>query len=171
LIFSILESSFRSKHLAGWCSGSTLNLYYELCSGRALSTEVFHGFHQCLHWNTTIVPPIKPWFLPSKSPPVHPAMYVCMFFRGGFPHAPRPLYGLLYVPFLNFKSAAIPSQRDGAACPTYQRTAEPSAGGIGDYVLGREMSSTFARSAVNILHGSNGLKSLPEDLFPEFFRP
>jgi hypothetical protein len=46
---------------------------------------------------------------------------------------------------LNFKSAAIPSQRNDAACHTYQRTAEPSAGGIGDYVLGREMAGNFAQ--------------------------
>jgi hypothetical protein len=25
--------------------------------------------------------------------------------------------------------------------------------------------------AVNVLHGSNGLKSLPKDFVPEFFRP
>jgi hypothetical protein len=47
-------------------------------------------------------------------------------------------------PLLNFKSAAIPSQSDGAARPTYQRT-EPSAGGIGDYVLGRIMAGNFAQ--------------------------
>jgi hypothetical protein len=43
----------------------------------------------------------------------------------------------------------------------------PPAGGIGDYYLDGKCPAI----AVNILHGSNGLKSLPEDLFPEFFRP
>jgi hypothetical protein len=47
----------------------------------------------------------------------------------------------------------------------------PSSGGIGDYILGREMSGNFAQRLEVLLHGSNGLKSLPKDLFPEFFRP
>jgi hypothetical protein len=70
-------------------------------------------------------------------------MYVC-FSGVGFPMH-RDLYMVYCTSPLNFKSAAIPSQRDGAACPTYQRTAEPSAGGIGDYVLGREMAGNFAQ--------------------------
>jgi hypothetical protein len=46
----------------------------------------------------------------------------------------------LYVVYctspVNFKSAAIPSRRDGTALPTYQRTAEPPpSGGIGNYVV------------------------------------
>jgi hypothetical protein len=68
-----------------------------------------------------------------------------VWFSGvGFPMH-RDLY-MVYCTFpLNFKSAAIPSQRDGAARPTYQRTAEPSAGGIGNYVLGRVMAGNFAQ--------------------------
>jgi hypothetical protein len=60
-----------------------------------------------------------------------------------------PMHCDLYVVYctspLNFKSAAIPSQRNGAARPTYQRTAEPSVGGIGNHVLGREMAGNFAQ--------------------------
>jgi hypothetical protein len=57
----------------------------------------------------------------------------------------RDLYMVYCASPLNLKSAAIPSQRDGGARPTYQRTAEPSAGGIGNYVLGREMADNFAQ--------------------------
>jgi hypothetical protein len=62
-----------------------------------------------------------------------------------------PMHSDLYMVYctspLNFKSAAIPSQCDGAIRPTYQRTAEPSAGGIGNYVLGREMAGNFCSEA------------------------
>jgi hypothetical protein len=50
-------------------------------------------------------------------------MYVCS--GAGF-----PMHCDLYVVYctfpVNFKSAAMPSRRDGTARPTYQRTAEPS---------------------------------------------
>jgi hypothetical protein len=62
----------------------------------------------------------------------------------GFP-THRDLYMVYCTSPLNFKSAAIPSQRDSAARPTYHRMAEPPAGGIGNYVLGRIMTGNFAQ--------------------------
>jgi hypothetical protein len=62
----------------------------------------------------------------------------------GFPMH-RDLYMVYCTSPSNFKSAAIPSQRDGTARPTYQRTAEPSDRGIGNYVFGREMAGNFAQ--------------------------
>jgi hypothetical protein len=62
-------------------------------------------------------------------------MYVCMCSGVGFPMH-HDLYVVYCTSPVNFKSAAIPSRRDGTAHPTYQRTAEPpSSGGIGDYVV------------------------------------
>jgi hypothetical protein len=62
-------------------------------------------------------------------------MYVCMCSGVGFPMH-RDLYVVYCTSPVNFKSAAIPSRRDGTARPTYQRTAEPlPRGGIGDYVV------------------------------------
>jgi hypothetical protein len=60
-------------------------------------------------------------------------MYVCS-------GVGSPVHRDLYVDYCtspaNFKSAAIPSRRDGTARPTYQRTAELSpSGGIGNYVV------------------------------------
>jgi hypothetical protein len=52
---------------------------------------------------------------------------VCMYVCSG---AGFPMHCDLYVVYctspVNFKSADIPSRRDGTARPTYQRTAEPS---------------------------------------------
>jgi hypothetical protein len=60
-------------------------------------------------------------------------MYVCS--GAGFPMR-RDLYVVYCTSRVNFKSAAIPSRRDGTARPTYQRTPEPSpSGGIEDYVM------------------------------------
>jgi hypothetical protein len=58
----------------------------------------------------------------------------------GFSGAGFPMHSDLYVVYctspVNFKSAAIPSRRDGTARPTYLRMAEPSpSGGIEDYVM------------------------------------
>jgi hypothetical protein len=84
----------------------------------------------------------------------------------------------LYVVYctspVNFLPVVIPSRRDGTARPTYQRMAEPSpGGGIEDYD-GRKNVRNFAQRSpwdMRFFNGSNGLKSLPEGLFPEFFRP
>jgi hypothetical protein len=59
-------------------------------------------------------------------------LYVCS--GVGFPMH-RNLYVVYCTSPVNFKSAAIPSRRDGTTRPTYQRMAEPSpSGGIEDYV-------------------------------------
>jgi hypothetical protein len=72
--------------------------------------------------------------------------YVCMYVFQGWvsPCTPTSIWSIVRL-LLNFKSAAIPTQPDVAACSTYQRTAEPSAGGIGHYVLGRVLAGNFAQ--------------------------
>jgi hypothetical protein len=64
-------------------------------------------------------------------------LYVCMYVCSGVGFLMhRNLYVVYCTSPLNFKSAAMPSRRDGTARPTYQRTAEPSpSGGIEDYVV------------------------------------
>jgi hypothetical protein len=71
-------------------------------------------------------------------------VWLVWFSGAGFPMH-RDLYMVYCTSPLNFQSAAIPSQPDGTARPTYQRTAEPSAGGIGNYVLGRGMAGNFVQ--------------------------
>jgi hypothetical protein len=63
-------------------------------------------------------------------------LYVCMYVCSG---QGFPKHSDLYVVYctspVNFKSAAIPSRRDGTARPTYQRTAEPSPSGGTEYYV------------------------------------
>jgi hypothetical protein len=72
---------------------------------------------------------------------------VCMYVQGRVSPCTVTSYVVYCTSLVNFKSAAIPSRRDGTARPTYQRTAEPSpSGGIEDYV-GRGNVRNFAQRA------------------------
>jgi hypothetical protein len=91
----------------------------------------------------------------------HPCMYVCMYVCSGvgFPMH-RDLYVIYCTSPVNFKSADIPSHRDGTARPTYQRTAEPSPSPLGAWG-----SLTCSKSTTRVKR----LKVPPGGLVPWMF--
>jgi hypothetical protein len=55
-----------------------------------------------IKWTSLVKPDIKKYFTTKHTyftVGTYTIVWYGMVFRGGFPHAPRPLYGLLYVPF------------------------------------------------------------------------
>jgi hypothetical protein len=99
--------------------------------------------------------------------------YVCMYVCSGVGF---PMHRNLYVVYctspVNFKSAAIPSHRDGTARPTYKRIAEPSpSGGIGDFVVDRKCPQ-FCSGSLTCSKSTTWVKRLkvpPGGLVPWIF--